>query len=77
MNMETVEEANARLIRQLVESTKKNKILEYDIEQLNARILKDQETIAFYAKEVELLRGKLKNNLRHARKVFVTDSDKD
>lgn len=75
--METVEEANARLIRQLVEFTKKNKLLEYDIEQLNARILKDQETIAFYAKEVELLRGKLKNNQKHARKVFVTDSDKD
>ncbi len=75
--METVEEANARLIRQLVEFTKKNKLLEYDIEQLNARILKDQETIAFYAKEVKLLRGKLKNNQKHARKVFVTDSDKD
>lgn len=75
--METVAEANARLIRQLVEFTKKNKLLEYDIEQLNARILKDQETIACYAKEVELLRGKLKNNQRHARKVFVTDSDKE
>lgn len=62
--MENLEDANARLTRHLIEANKKNKILEYDIQQLQTRISKDQATIIAYTREIEILQGKLKNSQR-------------